>query len=648
MKETTFIKQNKKKWARFEKVSNKKNSDPDEVARLFTEITEDLSYARTFYPRRSVRVYLNQLAQGVFTSLYRHERKPLGSFWKFWSEKLPLELYRSRWNILVAFLFFSLAVIIGAASQEYDTDFVRMILGDWYVDSTEVRIENGDPMGIYGESTQTSMFFRITLNNIMVAFLAFASGIFISLGTFIILLNNGIMLGSFQWWFKAKGLLLTSILAVWIHGAFEISAIVIAGGAGITLGNGILFPGTYTRVQSLIFSAKRGLLILLSLIPVFIMAGFLESFVTRYYKVMPVWSKVAIIFLSFAIIIFYYVIYPVIVARKNPDKLEVREVPRYIPARKIEWFKIRKIGEVFTDSFFLLVKKFRLYMKSMTIVVFPAALFLAAIVFAVEWSSFDYRLGLGELWEQLFGFSSSFTLYKYLGWSVIFGLLMTNIGFVSQLEEDEFEFTKEYWSYQLKKGVWMIVFAALLLLIMHFIFWYYDFLTRGMYFYQSPAGYWLWCLLIFFFLIVFIAPIPGLIMIGNHNFFSAFGKVFSLLKFYFWRSFGAFSTFFIFALILLGILCNPLGFGNMDVESILTNILELFTITIFDDYAVLTNIMLSGLYFFYFFFIFMILTLIWKFGYTTMEEMTSAKGLYERMEKFGKRNKTFETKEDYE
>ena len=62
------------------------------------------------------------------------------------------------------------------------------------------------------------------------------------------------MLGSFQWWFKAKGLLLTSILAVWIHGAFEISAIVIAGGAGITLGNGILFPGTYTRVQSLIFS----------------------------------------------------------------------------------------------------------------------------------------------------------------------------------------------------------------------------------------------------------------------------------------------------------------------------------------------------------------------------------------------------------
>ncbi len=67
MKETTFIEQNKRKWAKFEKLSNNKNSDPDEVSQLFTELTEDLAYAKTFYPRRSVRVYLNQLAQGVFT-----------------------------------------------------------------------------------------------------------------------------------------------------------------------------------------------------------------------------------------------------------------------------------------------------------------------------------------------------------------------------------------------------------------------------------------------------------------------------------------------------------------------------------------------------------------------------------------------------
>ncbi|MBK8927738.1 MAG: hypothetical protein IPM74_18010 [Crocinitomicaceae bacterium] len=82
MKETDFIQQNKKKWARFEKLSANGNNDPDEVAELFTEITEDLSYAKTFYPRRSVRVYLNQLAQGVFTSLYKQHKQPIGSFFK--------------------------------------------------------------------------------------------------------------------------------------------------------------------------------------------------------------------------------------------------------------------------------------------------------------------------------------------------------------------------------------------------------------------------------------------------------------------------------------------------------------------------------------------------------------------------------------
>ena len=53
--------------------------------------------------------------------------------------------------------------------------------------------------------------------------------------------------------------------SIWIHGAFEISAIVIAGAAGLTVGNGLLFPKSYTRVQSLVFSAKRGLVIMLSL-----------------------------------------------------------------------------------------------------------------------------------------------------------------------------------------------------------------------------------------------------------------------------------------------------------------------------------------------------------------------------------------------
>ena len=74
MKETAFINQNKKKWAKFERMSKQNQSDPDELSDLFIEITDDLAYARTHYSKRSVKVYLNSLAQKSFQGIYK--KKP--------------------------------------------------------------------------------------------------------------------------------------------------------------------------------------------------------------------------------------------------------------------------------------------------------------------------------------------------------------------------------------------------------------------------------------------------------------------------------------------------------------------------------------------------------------------------------------------
>lgn len=628
MKETTFIQQNKKKWARFEKLSGGKHSDPDEVARLFTEITEDLSYARTFYPRRSVRVYLNQLAQGVFTSLYKHEKKPLGSFAKFWKETLPLELYRARVNLLVAFLFFALAVVIGAVSQHYDPDFVKTILGEYYVEATERRIAEGDPMGVYGESSQTTMFLQITLNNIMVAFLAFISGMFLSLGTFVLLLSNGIMLGSFQWWFKAKGLLLTSFLAVWIHGAFEISAIVIAGGAGITLGNGILFPGSFSRMQSLIFAAKRGLLIMMSLIPIFIMAGFLESYVTRHYKELPDIVKWLIILVSFALIILYYVVYPFVVARRHPDKIEVTEVPRYVPDRKIVWNKIRKVSEIFTDTFYLLMKKLSPLGQICTTVILPITLGLLSLIFALEFYSFAFRLDMLELWERVFGSGNFAEWYKFFGWSLVFSLTLNAVYYVKNLEDDPENLMKGYFIFLKKNLIWMFCFAAMILGILLF----------------APGP----LLFILIFIVPFLIMIPSLIVYENQNFFSAIGKSFLIGKGAYGDALGSFFIFILIALIFLCAFNNPIGGLGFDINTLITTIVEFFTTTVFDNYVVITNIAVMCSYLFYLFFMFAVYSMSLSFSYFSSNEAKTAKGLYQRLEKFGKRNKTFETAEDYE
>jgi len=647
MKETTFIKQNKKKWARFEKLSGRTESDPDEVARLFTEITEDLSYARTFYPRRSVRVYLNQLAQGVFTSLYKHERKPLGSFVKFWTVSLPLELYRARVNILVAFLFFLLCAVIGAVSQQYDDTFAELVLGPYYIEYTEELIKDGNPMGIYGDSSQGTMFLQITMNNIRVAFLAFVAGTFLSIGTFFLLLQNGIMLGSFQWWFKMKGLFLVSFLAIWIHGAFEISAIVIAGGAGLTLGNSILFPRSFSRVQSMIFGAKRGLRIMLSLIPIFIMAGFLESFVTRHYAVMPSWSKWAIILVSFTLIILYYVVYPFIVARRYPERIEVKEVPRFIPERKIVWSKIRKVGEIFTDTFYVFVKNFYAISKGLTVSMLPILALLMAAIFTFDFYSFNFNMGMGHLWEILFGFNDYFDWYKYIGWSIVIGVLVTNIFYFAKGDKDEWSIDLKYWKYMLSKGVWMAMFGGVFMALICFVFWYYDWLTSDLAFYESSGMYLIFCFLIFYFGLVLMAPIPTLIAEEKKNFFAALAGCFDSGQKFYSSAFGSVAVFILLSFIFLGIINNPLGMG-FDLSYLTKEIVEIFTIPVTEYYSVITNLLMSLLYLFYIFTMLIILAISWRFIFYTAKETKSATGLYERLEKFGKRNKTFETKEDYE
>ena len=72
MRETHFIKQNKDKWKEFERILEFKEKDPDKLNDLFVQITDDLSYSRTYYPNRSVRVYLNNLAQQIFYSIYKN------------------------------------------------------------------------------------------------------------------------------------------------------------------------------------------------------------------------------------------------------------------------------------------------------------------------------------------------------------------------------------------------------------------------------------------------------------------------------------------------------------------------------------------------------------------------------------------------
>lgn len=309
MREAQFLKQNADKWKQYEQELHHFDS-PDTFADRFVDLTDDLAYSKTFYPNSNTSKYLNGLTSLFHQKIYKNKKEKSARIISFWQYELPYLFKQYHRQLLYSFLFFIVFTFLGALSARYDDSFIRLILSDGYVNMTNQNIEKGDPFGVYKTQDASSMFFQIAFNNIQVSFMAFVLGISFSVGTIILLMRNGLMLGAFEYYFFSKGLGLQSIPVIFLHGTLEISAIVIAGCSGLVLGSSLLFPKTYSRWYSLVKGGRDGMKIVFGLIPVFIIAAFLESFVTRHTK-MPLLLSYSILILSLTFIIWYFIVYPV-------------------------------------------------------------------------------------------------------------------------------------------------------------------------------------------------------------------------------------------------------------------------------------------------------------------------------------------------
>ena len=311
MKEAAFIKHNKKRWEEFEKiVKSKQRAHPDKLAELFIQVTDDLSFARTQYPESRTTRYLNDLASTVHLEIYKNKAEEKNRFIAFWKEELPAVMAEVQKPLMYSLIIFLVAGVMGVVSTRYDDTFVRLILGDGYVNMTLENIKSGNPTKVYATESELMMFFFITWNNIMVAFRVFVFGIFASIGTGYFLFYNGLMVGTFIMFFAQEQQLSQALPVIMLHGTIELSSIVIAGAAGFTIGNSLLFPGTYSRLDSFKKGGVQGLKIVIGLVPFFILAGFIESFITRY-AFMPMSIKALIIGISAILMVYYFVIYPI-------------------------------------------------------------------------------------------------------------------------------------------------------------------------------------------------------------------------------------------------------------------------------------------------------------------------------------------------
>jgi uncharacterized membrane protein SpoIIM required for sporulation len=640
LKETSFIEQNKEKWNRFEQLYESQSHDPEELSDLYMDITDDLSYAQTFYRRRTVRVYLNQLAQKVYTGVHKQKGESFRKFLTVWKTSLPLEIYRARKSLLVALVSFLVYTLIGVLSTRINPDFTRLVLGDGYVELTNQNIADGNPLAIYGMAeSQLQMFMDITTNNMKVAFLTFFLGFFFTLGTHLVIFYNGVMLGTFQYFFHTKGLLITSFLGIWIHGAFEISAIVLAAGAGITAGNGWLFPKSYTRLQSLQLSTKRGLKIMMSLVPFIIAAGFLESYVTHNYQTLPDWSKWTLILLSFAIILAYYVFYPQYVARKHPELVHEEQVGNFKPKTTFNFAKIRSFGEMMADSFRMYRLQFGKFMRVIMLVVFP--LIVAIVAFqdmnhmAMQQSEHWYDWATQFELMMGYGYYNVLDLVAIGGWTIVFALIVSAVLWSIRTLGEPFSW-KSFFQFTAKKGpgIWLANFFILL--------------------FAFTLPY--WALLLSLFLIPLFLLNSAAVGLDDDKFGTRLKRGFK----YSTQHYGNNLLMLLVLLVFVALLMQPIAsvFSIHDFRggpSIMSDLLDLvagfvkrIAITLDGDHIFWSNVTRQLVYVLFIIMFIPLVIIMTAFGYFSERERAEATGLKEEFKRFGKRSRTKESSVDFE
>jgi len=313
LREGLFIKKGKDRW---EQIERERETSADETASNFTRLINDLGYAKTFYPTSKITTYLNSLASRIYLSIYQNRKDDTNRLVRFFKLDVPQTIYKHRPIMLFSLGVFAIFFTVGFFSSIHEPGFIREVLGDGYVDMTERNIEQGNPFNVYANGSSFLMWIYILFNNITVSITYFFRGLLLGIPSILALGKESIRIGAFEYLFYEKGLGSQAVVTILLHGILELTAIIITCGAGVVMGTSFLFPKTDTRLKAFQQGAKDGVKIVVALVPVFIVAAFIEGYVTRHYK-MPLAMSLSILLVTGGFIVWYFIIYPFVLHRKT-------------------------------------------------------------------------------------------------------------------------------------------------------------------------------------------------------------------------------------------------------------------------------------------------------------------------------------------
>jgi uncharacterized membrane protein SpoIIM required for sporulation len=243
---------------------------------LYRQTASDLATVREDVTSNQLSFYLNQLLGRAHNLIYMGHKQKISGLVRFYAETFPQVFRETFWQTFLAFLIFTVTGIATWAVTIHDPAFAHRMLGPEMMATIEKRemwtksIVTIKPLAASG----------IMTNNLAVCFTTFAMGITAGIGTIYMMFTNGLLIGVIgaATWQAGMALQLWSFVAG--HGALELPAIFISGGAGLEIARGMLFPGLLPRRESLALAGGRAARLMIGTIPMLVVAGVIEGFVS--------------------------------------------------------------------------------------------------------------------------------------------------------------------------------------------------------------------------------------------------------------------------------------------------------------------------------------------------------------------------------
>ncbi|MFZ3587770.1 stage II sporulation protein M [Bacillus sp. DJP31] len=305
-----FVNLHREDWKQLEQlvttVHKKRNNiegiEIDQFHRLYQKAAQHLSYSQTYFPQDEVTPYLNGLVSKSHNLLYKDQISSLKQIRHFFSTKF-IGLLLEQWKFVIAAMFlFTIGALGSFFSVINDPQHIYSLIPAEIAQSVDP-----EQLGDKNDTWDTSqMSAEIMTNNIQVAILAFAGGITFGLLTVYLLIFNGILVGALAALFWHYDRTYEFWAYIVPHGMIELTAIFIAGGAGLLMGYKLFVPGPFSRGYQLKKQATHSVQLFLGTIPLFVIAGLIEGFITP--ADLPLESKYAFAFVTVLGLILYIAI----------------------------------------------------------------------------------------------------------------------------------------------------------------------------------------------------------------------------------------------------------------------------------------------------------------------------------------------------